>query len=412
MDAASTNTSGQRAFLRTCSKTISPPKNLKHETEEVHDGPRKRRRHAADLDNETSTKTDNFYSPVNHAFYAEHPYRSLDASKRGIRLLKVSRNAMTGERNFTLTEEIPLAVARDTYTAISYCAGDPKDTRKLLVNGLEFNAFASLARAIDETCHYCEVEHDEAHPVLWTDQICINQSNLAERSHQVSMMYDVYENARAVAICLSTSDTGNTESPAIRWLKDIHNHIPALLEFEEDVESSAWPLKWNPDVPENKFESNLEENAPGHEIFREFTQLFRSKANDREFSRGQLGFFDLLQARWWSRAWVVQEFVACRNATFITGYEHTPWMSLATVVSALAALQFATSPKSWSLYSPSTSVDGAKREFKLLDSEVVASSTISLKMCSNPGQPKSTLGSMLHLLDPKRRAASDPRDLV
>lgn len=48
------------------------------------------------------------------------------------------------------------------------------------------------------------IEHGDEDILMWTDQICINQSNLRERSHQVEMMYDIYKTAQDVALCLDT----------------------------------------------------------------------------------------------------------------------------------------------------------------------------------------------------------------
>ena len=39
---------------------------------------------------------------------------------------------------------------------------------------------------------------------IWTDAVCINQSDLDERSSQVSMMCDIYKDARNCQIWLGT----------------------------------------------------------------------------------------------------------------------------------------------------------------------------------------------------------------
>lgn len=67
-----------------------------------------------------------------------------------------------------------LADVYDTYTAISYCAGDPKKTQSIVVDNIPFNAFANLAIAIEATYDYRVKEHGELEVTLWADQMCIN----------------------------------------------------------------------------------------------------------------------------------------------------------------------------------------------------------------------------------------------
>lgn len=294
-------------------------------------------RHKSDT-NPTACTVDNFFSPINHRFYVQQPYQDLK-SRSSIRLLKISRKPSTGRRIYTLTNEVPLSEARDTYTAISYCAGDPTDTRELCVNGIKFNAFASLARAIDNTCHY-RTECGDEDIMLWTDQICINQSNLRERSHQVGMMYDVYETARDVAICLDTP-VMKRQTTAFEWIRGIHKAVPLLSEYMplyNHQEGLAWPTLWDPDSPETNYDCDIPEYSPGYKIFRDITRGIRSNAVNVNFALGFLDFCKILDADWWARAWVVQEFVASRDATFIVGHQYMPWRLLTEFVGLFSAM--------------------------------------------------------------------------
>jgi hypothetical protein len=160
-------------------------------------------------------QTDNFYSPENYAFYTLQPYKSFDKHERMIRLLVVTKGK-SGKIRCRLTDAKSLVDADGTYTAISYCAGDPKKTRIVLVNGIPFNAFANLAHAIEETYRYRSAVEGSVKVLLWADQICINQSDKAERSHQVGFMYDIYRSARRVAVCLSTDEQRG--GSAIPWI--------------------------------------------------------------------------------------------------------------------------------------------------------------------------------------------------
>ena len=47
-----------------------------------------------------------------------------------------------------------------------------------------------------------------------TDAVCINQTNLEERSHHGSFMGRIYRNARAVLVCLGENLDGGAEDAA------------------------------------------------------------------------------------------------------------------------------------------------------------------------------------------------------
>jgi hypothetical protein len=283
----------------------------------VRKSPKKHIHDREHLSDYGATNMDNFYSPVNYDFYARQPYQPFE-SKKSIRLLKVTKDAATGHRTYSLTNEISLAEARDTYTAISYCAGDPKNTQQLIVNGLLFNAFANLAQAIEETCHYRECEYGDTDTVLWADQICINQSDVSERSHQVGMMYDVYENARDTAICLLTPSSGHRKITAFGWIRAMNKKTA--------IDCNEWHILVQKGSLEHLF-AKLDVVSPDLLVFEGMAAISRSHGVGPACEQGYWDFTKILDSPWWTRAWIVQEFVASRGAYFINGTESIPcWL--------------------------------------------------------------------------------------
>jgi hypothetical protein len=208
--------------------------------------------------------TDNFYSPVNYDFYSRQPYEPLDKNVQTIRLLAVKRDR-TGQLQCRLTKGISLAEGDGTYSAISYCAGDPRKTRTIQVDGVPFNAFANLAHAIEQTYRYrSEKRQDGAVVLLWTDQICIDQSNPSERSHQVNLMYQIYNKAREVVVCLSTDEQRG--GSAIKFMKGEYRKLPA--------DSNFW-------------------------------QYTYGTVNDMGERKHWFDIIQLSEQPWWSRAWVI-----------------------------------------------------------------------------------------------------------
>ena len=118
------------------------------------------------------------------------------------------------------------------------------------------------------------------HRVLWIDAICVNQSDLEEKSIQIGLMQKIYQRASRVTV----------------WLGDpmpfSHRGLDALdVLFHEDFE-----------IP-----------------------LFAAY-----YTRGKtrLGLLYLMQRGWWQRMWVLQEIVFAPKAHLLCGDRAVLWPSL------------------------------------------------------------------------------------
>jgi hypothetical protein len=115
---------------------------------------------------------------------------------------------------------------RSIYTAISYSAANINKTQFVQVNGTPLNAFANLGHAIEETYRYRQREYPDFEVLLWTDQICIDQSDKVERPHQVGFMIRIYGSAGEVAVCLSTVEFYG--GSALTWVEDFYKDVLKL----------------------------------------------------------------------------------------------------------------------------------------------------------------------------------------
>ncbi|KAE9372711.1 HET-domain-containing protein, partial [Stipitochalara longipes BDJ] len=86
------------------------------------------------------------------------------------------------------------------YTALSYVWGDASKTRVVFVDHTPFQATINLAAALDDLRHSHHVLR------LWADAICIDQSNILERNHQVGLMRDIYSLAQHTVIHLGETN--------------------------------------------------------------------------------------------------------------------------------------------------------------------------------------------------------------
>lgn len=139
--------------------------------------------------NKLPDAADNFFSPQNTAFYAAGVYTVLDHHMKEIRLLNLLPGSAEDQVRCNIAKPTPMTDCAGQYEALSYCAGDPSETICIKVSGLDFNVFASLDQGLRR------LRRTKKPRLVWIDQICINQDDLAERAFQVQLMGDVYADA-------------------------------------------------------------------------------------------------------------------------------------------------------------------------------------------------------------------------
>ena len=87
------------------------------------------------------------------------------------------------------------------YEALSYVWGSPIPADPISCHGKELlvtpNCIAAMRRLCDE----------KKRRVLWIDAVCIDQSSMDERNHQVRLMGDIYSNSKRVIIWLGEETT-------------------------------------------------------------------------------------------------------------------------------------------------------------------------------------------------------------
>lgn len=88
------------------------------------------------------------------------------------------------------------------YEALSYMWGEPGIEQTILINNIEIQVRQNLWDAFSHL-------RGPRERILWADAICINQTNVKERNHQVKQMKRIYELSSKVVIWLgfSTNDS-------------------------------------------------------------------------------------------------------------------------------------------------------------------------------------------------------------
>jgi hypothetical protein len=155
-----------------------------------------------------------------------------------------------------------------TFEALSYEWGDPKKSYSISVRGKRFRVTANLWNALHN------VRHETVTKALWVDAICIDQTNLDEKSSQVPLMSLIYRRAGTVLISL-----GKHAPP--RW-------------FEES-DPSTWTSSWVESTVSSYWET---------------TSWWLQQ---------------LMMEEYWKRCWVVQEIGSALSIEVYANRKPIPW---------------------------------------------------------------------------------------
>jgi hypothetical protein len=111
-------------------------------------------------------------------------------------------------------------------------------------------------------------------------------------------MYEIYQSAFEVAVCLTTNDfaqngASRESDRAIRCIEQVYKDVPHLDRFltpVHDIVSRAWDSDWG-----NKEETNCQ-----------LAIYLQTAIKDRSFALGWLDVLRMRRMPWFTRAWVSQ----------------------------------------------------------------------------------------------------------
>ncbi|KAH7026689.1 heterokaryon incompatibility protein-domain-containing protein [Microdochium trichocladiopsis] len=181
------------------------------------------------------------------------------------------------------------------YFAISYNWGTDSRGEIIEVDGGRFAVTTNLFRLLQDICL------KRPGDLFWADAICIDQSNHAEKSHQVQQMPHIYEAAEQVCIYLAEvhlMDADYCRSDAVRALTRAQENFDRITRGQYwPVDSPIWKSAWDSSWAGREF--NLQYNTT------EQTTAMKT----------------LFSHPWFSRASIIQEVAKARSATiYCYGY--------------------------------------------------------------------------------------------
>jgi hypothetical protein len=147
-------------------------------------------------------------------------YQPLTADD-GFRLLEL----LPGSGNDPICCLLKHAVLSDApeFEAMSYAWGDASDTLEIECEGVSFMVTRNLHALLSN------IRHEDTARTLWVDAICIDQTNLAERSSQVQIMDRIYSTATLVLAWLGEAADGSDEA-----IEMIHTWRPLKWKSQPD----------------------------------------------------------------------------------------------------------------------------------------------------------------------------------
>ena len=214
-----------------------------------------------------------------------YEYSLIDPEKPIFRLLRL----LSGEDDDPIQCELfetPLQELEDgiTYEALSYTWGSNEITVPIIVSNNIINITENLHEAL-EYLRYPDMDR-----ILWVDAICIDQSNLRERNHQVKHMRPIYIAADKVIFWLGPSADGS--DLLFDWMNLLRDQAKSIWVTESDWQRlvSFW-VDFRSDIWQGMY----------------------------TFQQAQKSLKALLERPWFRRIWILQEVANSRDAIVMCG---------------------------------------------------------------------------------------------
>ncbi|MCJ1404374.1 hypothetical protein MMC11_007599 [Xylographa trunciseda] len=296
-------------------------------------------RHSGGSEGQAEHAATKFFSPENRDFPYKLVYTPLSGERNTLKQ-KLFRLAHilpgSGEDPIKCELFVNKFDSRVPYEALSYCAGDPSDCCRILLNGFPFKTFHSTFDAIKRFRDCKETT------VMWIDQLCINQTDIEERDSQVLLMSDIYKHAAPTQIWLGEAAEDPPSSLAFDLLNgyltenraDLHEYIMEVGTAQPGYHRTGDPLRdylhaqhgWYKCYFAAAFLRN--EEGRQHLTPQKVVQWFHAACNDPLRLKSWHALFQLFNQPWWSRCWIIQEAVVSRESVVNCGLNLIVWDDL------------------------------------------------------------------------------------
>ncbi|KAF5979312.1 heterokaryon incompatibility protein [Fusarium coicis] len=215
--------------------------------------------------------------------YSDIKYDQLEDPDRWIRLIKLepspSESTSEPDRPDLLVCNIEEYIRGDSqpYTALSYVWESPDSPKRLVsVDGTKIDISSTVENALRR------LRFRNKPRWLWVDQLCINQADEMEKSHQVHQMHHIYREADQVIAWLGNGD--ESSDLICRLMRDTGRALRSN----------------NLDALQKLYSGEKEEGSI-------------------DIEAAKTAFHAFCERRYWQRLWIMQEFAVGRRIAIACG---------------------------------------------------------------------------------------------
>lgn len=267
-----------------------------------------------------------------------YEYRPLSTSPATIRLIEIQSPSSLSleEPLFCEIHHFDLKTAASMeYCALSYVWGEPNCDQTFTLSKFPFKVTSHLYKALQRLRFF-------GWKLVWVDAICIDQSNVPERSAQITLMGRIYSSAKSTAIYLGETDKQGARAVGLM------THLYVLETLLPDSKAG----NRLPQLRDTVFNALTDHLGPGHAYVKhyerknikqslrlsdEISGLPMARSTNKELGLRQLRrrlrvlnlpkygnplwatLLNIYQSPWFTRGWVVQEAVLSHRAMMILG---------------------------------------------------------------------------------------------
>ncbi|KAI0965059.1 heterokaryon incompatibility protein-domain-containing protein [Xylaria arbuscula] len=296
-----------------------------------------------------------------------------------------------------------------SYTALSYVWGDPSNPQKITVNG---STQVSITRNIYDFLR--SLRGTKSGRRLWCDSLCINQSNEQEKSSQIALMRRIYQQAEKVLAYIP-----------LPLIPDMTN----LVALGQMIVEATWRCQAARAKHDKDPELTSEHLDSSSSTTTETVNHIEKKAGkaDAGESKTKQGFFledfglppadsplwttwrKFLKSDYFSRVWILQEFVLAPSVQFWLGQGGIEAQSIIEVLTAIEVYS-RESNQCYTIPPDAQIPDDAVKTKIIRIPTPFAQKMIFRRMHVRNGEPKAPLVDILRLAS--NFEATDPRDKI
>ena len=253
------------------------------------------------------------------------------------------------------------------YTALSYTwSGPVSGSAIIIIGGLPFHITDNLESALRRFRGSTRPKN------LWVDAICINQNDSEEKNVQVSLMGDIYASATRTMVWLgeesAESDVAMDFVHSLGQRTDVPLRVPSdeVGGDNNDIEDNS-----NDEYDYSSDESSNNSDADGTDVNTEadssdsesgeynsdvhvsgevdsnddgWGKDYSDDMNSHADRTSLRAVADLMQRKWWTRVWVIQEALKLRRVTVVCGDKEVDMTYFVQLVKEKLELKFDSEP--------------------------------------------------------------------